>query len=269
MTVDGKIGLLLGFLFIVVIAFLINGPSGFLKADKPVIETAVPAPPGRSIVIEEAVADVARQLDPPPLRQSQPPQEVRVLDPVSADSEAVTLQMPSAAPSLPQAVAAQGRPAPEAVPVASTKIHTVQTGENLAVIAVRYYGKEEGNRRATIQKLFEANSRILESADTIRVGDRLAIPSLEQLTAPPARQEVKPEKKLLDRFKDMFEPASAGGSSSRYTEYVVQPGDRLWEIAQTHLGDGKRYTELVKLNRQQISDPDHVPAGIRLKIPVR
>ena len=33
MTVDGKIGLLLGFLFIVVIAYLINGPAGFINRE--------------------------------------------------------------------------------------------------------------------------------------------------------------------------------------------------------------------------------------------
>jgi nucleoid-associated protein YgaU len=282
MTVDGKIGLLLGLLFIVVIAFLINGPSGFLKGDKSVIETSVPAPPGKSIVIDQAVAEVARELDPMPLRESQPPQEVRVLEPEQAEPQAVTLQSPSAAPSLPQPVVAEvlpapaeeplpaASPSPAASPVPSVKTHTIQPGENLAVIASRYYGKEEGNRRVTIQKLYEANRDILESPDDICAGDRLTIPSFEQLTAPPVRKEAKPEKKLLDKFKGMFESAPASDKKTpAYKEYVVQQGDHLWEIAEKYMGDGKRYKELVALNRQQISDPDHVPAGIRLKIPVR
>ena len=30
--------------------------------------------------------------------------------------------------------------------------------------------------------------------------------------------------------------------------YTVVHGDTLWQIAQTHLGKGSRYTEIVKLN---------------------
>ncbi len=282
MTVDGKIGLLLGLLFIVVIAFLINGPSGFLKGDKPVIETSVPAPSGKSIVIDQAVAEVARELDPMPLRETQAPQEVCVLEPAPSEPQAVTLQSPSAAPSLPEPAVAEVLPTPAAEPVPtplpspaasavpSVKTHTIQAGENLAVIAARYYGKEEGNRRAVIQKLYEANSKVLESPDAICAGDKLTIPSLEELTAPPVRKEAKSEKKLLDKFKGMFESQPASGKKSpAYKEYVVQQGDHLWEIAEKYMGDGKRYKELVALNRQQITDPDHVPAGIRLKIPVR
>ncbi|HRT22598.1 MAG TPA: LysM peptidoglycan-binding domain-containing protein, partial [Anaerohalosphaeraceae bacterium] len=80
---------------------------------------------------------------------------------------------------------------------------------------------------------------------------------------------AKPEKALLEKFKDVFEPVPSGRTSPRYVVYVVQPGDRLWDIAQQYLGDGKRYTEIVRINQDQISDPDNVPAGIRLKIPVR
>jgi nucleoid-associated protein YgaU len=282
MTVDGKIGLLLGLLFIVVIAFLINGPSGFLKGDKPPIETSVPAPPGKSLVIDQAVAEVARQLDPVPLRQTLPPQEVRAADSASSDLQAVVLQSPPAALPVLQPTEVQTSsapavqpssalgPSPAALPVAAVRNHTVQPGENLAVIAVRYYGKEEGNKRATIQKLYEANSAILESPDTIRAGDQLTIPTLEQLTAPPVRPASKPEKKLMDKFKGMFESVPASNKNApAYKEYVVQQGDHLWEIAEKCLGDGKRYKEIAALNRPQIPDPDHVPAGIRLKIPVQ
>ena len=60
MTADAKVGLLLGLSFIVVIAFLVNGPTYFTNSDKSEVETAVPAPSGRSIVIDQAVADVSR-----------------------------------------------------------------------------------------------------------------------------------------------------------------------------------------------------------------
>lgn len=274
MTADGKIGLLISFLFIVTIAFLINGPVGLFKSDKPVIETAVQAPPSRSILIEQAVEQVARELEPEPLRQTQPPTESRVLTPaptpqpkpVSAPSSPSASETP-AAPAVSTAAVSASSATP---PAPSTQFHIVQKGENLAVIAARYYGKENGNTRAVIQKLYQANQHILTSPDSLRIGDKLIIPQLEKgTTATGQTSSPKPEKVLLEKFKNVLEPASSERTSPRYIEYVVQPGDRLWTIALQYLGDGKRYREIVQLNRDQISDPENLPAGIRLKIPAR
>jgi nucleoid-associated protein YgaU len=275
MTSDGKIGLLISFLFIVTIAFLINGPTGFFKTDKPVIETAVQAPPSRSILIEQAVEQVARELDPVPLRQTQPPSEVRILEPAPAVQRASTpassaAQAASTGPSDAAKVPAANTAPADTASSAPAKIHIVQKGENLAVIAMRYYGKENGNTRSVIQKLFEANQPLLSSPDSIRVGDKLVIPPFEQLTKESAQKAAaKPEKKLLEKFKDVFEPVSSKRPSPRYIDYIVQPGDRLWNIALQYLGDGNRYPEIVQINKDQISDPDNLPAGIRLKIPAR
>ncbi len=270
MTTDGKIGLLISFLFIVTIAFLINGPRGLFKTDKPVIETAAQVPSGRSILIEQAVEEAARELEPAPLRQTQPPTAVQIIDPVppalSAAEPSVSVVPPSPDTSINSGSNVSAAPA-------AIQTHIVQKGENLAAIASRYYGKEAGNTRAVIQKLYQANQHILTSPDMLRVGDKLIIPPLEKLlnsssSASPA-SSAKPEKTLLEKFKDVFEPVPPGRTSPRHVEYVVQPGDRLWDIAQQYLGDGKRYTEIVRMNQDQISDPDNVPAGIRLKIPVR
>lgn len=278
MTVDGKIGLLLGFLFIVVIAYLINGPAGFINREKSVKETTVQAPPGKSIVIDQAVAEVARELDLVPLRQSTPPQEVRVIEPIAAEAQAVVQQSLTAASAAPQQTKVIP-PLPAAPAPSAVKTHIIQSGENLAVIAARYYGKEEGNKRATIQKLYEANSTILESPDAIRAGDSLRIPTLEQLQTLPNSQPARTENKLLEKFKGIFEPVPTSGTAkaaisetapkAAYREHLVASGEHLWDIAERYLGDGKRYKEIASLNRQQIPDPDHVPAGIRLKIPAR
>lgn len=275
MTPDGKIGLLFSFLFIVVIAFLINGPAGFFKTEKPVIETAVPIPPSRSILIDQAVEQVARQLEPAPLRPTVPPAEERIIHPIP--TALPTAEMVSSSSQTPvdttagSMIATSVEPSP--VNPSAVQIHTVQQGENLALIAVRYYGKETGNTRAVIQKLYQVNQDILPSPDIVRVGDKLTIPPLEKLlrfsAENPKSTSPKPEKTLLEKFKNVFEPVASGRSSARYIEYVVQPGDRLWDIAQQHFGDGRRYLEIVRANPQQISDPDNLPAGIRLKIPVR
>ena len=58
------------------------------------------------------------------------------------------------------------------------KIHIVRKGDNLADIAKRYYGPREGNRKANIKRIFEANHKTLKSPDKIYPGQKLIIPSL-------------------------------------------------------------------------------------------
>lgn len=64
MTTDAKVGLLLGLVFIVIIAFVINGLPDFVGKFKEstVVETAVTTQTGGNLVIEPAVVDVARSL---------------------------------------------------------------------------------------------------------------------------------------------------------------------------------------------------------------
>ncbi|MGY2877187.1 hypothetical protein ACVW00_004377 [Marmoricola sp. URHA0025 HA25] len=50
--------------------------------------------------------------------------------------------------------------------------------------------------------------------------------------------------------------------------YSVREGDNLWDLAQTYLGDGNRYHELVELNRHIVGDnPGFLEQGWVLKIP--
>ncbi|MGH3498930.1 MAG: LysM peptidoglycan-binding domain-containing protein, partial [Nocardioidaceae bacterium] len=50
--------------------------------------------------------------------------------------------------------------------------------------------------------------------------------------------------------------------------YGVREGDNLWDLAQTFLGDGNRYHELVELNRHIVGDnPGFLEQGWVLKIP--
>lgn len=47
--------------------------------------------------------------------------------------------------------------------------------------------------------------------------------------------------------QDHARPATASAAASGRI-YAVQPGDTLWQIAQDHLGDGTRFTEIARLN---------------------
>jgi LysM repeat protein len=51
--------------------------------------------------------------------------------------------------------------------------------------------------------------------------------------------------------------------------YVTKRGDSLWKIAQDHLGDGRRYVEIVTLNAGAVNgQPDFIPVGLELRLPV-
>lgn len=47
----------------------------------------------------------------------------------------------------------------------------------------------------------------------------------------------------------------------------VQPGERLWDIAVKHYGDGNYYRAIYEANKNKMSSPNTVRAGVRLVIP--
>ena len=49
--------------------------------------------------------------------------------------------------------------------------------------------------------------------------------------------------------------------------YEVKSGDTLSKISKNFLGDPNRYQEIFKVNTDQLSDPDKIKPGQRLKIP--
>lgn len=51
-----------------------------------------------------------------------------------------------------------------------------------------------------------------------------------------------------------------------YLEYVVRSGDTLWQIAQTHYGNGSLYHRLVSAN-PAITDPNRIRPGDVIRIP--
>lgn len=263
MTADAKVGLLLGLIFIVMIAFLVNGLPNFLQAanaEDTAVGVSITIPsPDEDLVIDDGVVQRAGDLQHQdiPLRQVPPPQEVINLD-------------------VPQTVAHQPLNVPDVVPTPSRPVraaiqtHTVRSGDNLALIAQKYYGKEDGNRRAVIDALFKANKSVLPSPDKIRVGQKLTIPPLETLMNASTQRFPKPavttgeqESTLLDRFSGFFERSDQESSDHIH---VVKNGESLWGIAESTLGDGSRYKEILKLNKA-IKDADDVVVGMRLKLP--
>jgi len=277
MTADAKVGLLLGLVFIVVIALVVNGLPDFVQTakSKGIVETSITTQTGTDLVIDPAVVDVARSLQPArTIRYTEPPAEVVVLDGSPAasqeDSEPIAAAVDektdmvivppkpevavveTAAPKTPlqeQASAAaqktvkqieQAQQTESIQPAAkqvSGQAHVVQKGETLAVIAKKYYGPEVGNKLATIDMLYEANKSTLESPEKVRIGQKLVIPNVKMPVAAPAQQKPAQDKTLMERFKDMLEPA--GKNDKPALEFVKTGKNDAPAAVQTKTADKK------------------------------
>jgi nucleoid-associated protein YgaU len=64
------------------------------------------------------------------------------------------------------------------------------------------------------------------------------------------------------------EQPGAAPADNAYTQwYEVKKGDTLWKIAKEVYGDGSLYPEIFKANQDQLSDPDKIKVGQKLRIP--
>jgi hypothetical protein len=157
-----KIGLLLGLVFIFVFSFIINGLSDLGNAgdsnESPVFDIE-PSGIKPDIKPEHLAARRVSELHN---------EEATLPD----DKEPFQDQLPE--------VTSHDKTEIYAEPVKQVwpKVHIVREGENLADIAKEYYGPKEGNRRANIKRIFQANSKLLDSPDKIYPGQQLIIPAL-------------------------------------------------------------------------------------------
>jgi nucleoid-associated protein YgaU len=294
MTSDAKIGLLVGLVFIFVIAFIINGlPS--LQRDKNNNELTTNminshrGSPGIGVK-ERVVIEQSQQQGRQPFGQVQR---------LSTDVEGTRLTM-----ELPKSVAVSGdtsegkavaeaaaeatvekkeplpeEKAPEVVKKEEAevqkssrslaRVYTVAEGDNLASVAQKFYGEEEGNKRANIAKIFEANRDRLDSEDRISPGQKRLIPPLK--AAEDSNRELRKTfgSKIFEAVESIGRRhlPNGGSQTEAKRQYVVQEEDNLWKIAVQCLGDGSRYKEIVKLNADILDDEDEIVVGMRLKIP--
>ena len=108
-------------------------------------------------------------------------------------------------------------------------------------------------------------------------GDKLLI----RASAPSAdlKNRVWDQIKLVDpSFSDLIADiqapaaaaaAAAGGANSTPVArtYTVQPGDNLSKISKQFYGDANKYMKIFEANKDKLTDPDKVRAGIELVIP--
>jgi nucleoid-associated protein YgaU len=62
--------------------------------------------------------------------------------------------------------------------------------------------------------------------------------------------------------EEVFETGSAPGRT-----HIVQPQETLYGLAQRYYGNANQWRKIYYANRNRLTDPNDVPAGIRLIIP--
>ena len=174
MAADVKIGLLLGLILLFAAAFVISGvPRSNNAKDADALKAVmVSGPPGiKPEILPEA-------FPPDPIRK-QTPNRPR---PPSEDVEPAR-GMPGT--TSPEEIEKNIEPTE---PASSEVRYVVRKGDTLADIAKKFYGPEQGNKRANVMRIFEANRRSLDSPDEIYVGQAIVIPPLR--AAKPADGKV-------------------------------------------------------------------------------
>jgi len=268
MTSDAKIGLLLGLVFIFIIAFIINGLPRFRSnANNNELTTNMANSPNDLIGIaakERKAQEVIKWT--PRIKQERVNE-----DPASSDDQGkirYQVQLSKDAPVVDGAGDKARINEPSPVKPDFPKIYVVSEGDNLSVIAQKFYGPEAGNKIINVDRIFEANHKVLKSPHDIPVGQKLTIPPLTDKSGGVFSDS------LFEKVKSIGRKLTSADSPKtprpkRNRQYVVREDDSLWRIAAEQLGDGTRYTEIVKLNADIIEDEDDIPAGLRLRIPAR
>jgi nucleoid-associated protein YgaU len=261
MTADAKIGLLLGLVFIVIIAFLVNGLPNMIdnsKADmlSKHVEFDVP---GESLVLTDRIRNAVDQPNGPEgLRRVDRPTIDRVVylpnGKAIKDVEIDNLVL-------------EVKESNEQVDVVNaSRTYVVQSGDNLGKIAGKVYGSFRGNKTDVVEKLFKANAGTLSSPNDVKAGQKLSIPDLfSEVAKGPGLVTIKnPAPDLLKRVSPPDEKKKAV-----YATYRVQQYDSLWDIADEKLGNGNRFREIIELNKGRIPNPDDIKPGTELLLPAR
>lgn len=187
--------------------------------------------------------------------------------------------------------------------VAGVGEYVIRPSDHLGKICQAVYGTAAPG---VVQALYEANRDRLKNKNHVMVGQRLRIPPrpgtrVERTSIPAsvARGPGRPEsRKVLIRLPEPKEPKAASAlrrelarkvtpapkpkrktekkskkrtptkTKQRYRWYRVRRNDSLSKIAKKTLGNGRRWNELWKLNKGRLRQPNRLPAGTRIKVPL-
>jgi len=301
MTSDAKIGLLLGLVFIFIIAFVINGLPRFRKAtngsemttnmvssqnDTQPIGSRERNAPGVFNWTEQD-SEQKIQETPTPIEQKEDVRfKMQLPDDVSAAKDASIMEIadeaespvdqqvePTAPAQTPEEITEADKTKP-AEPI-WPKVYVVCEDDTLADIAKKFYGPEQGNKRVNIAKIFEANRKLLKTIDEIYVGQKITIPPLVASETDTKETQSFFADSLFEKVKSIgakhlsTNSDKANDKAKQSEPYIVREGDSLWRIAAEKLGNGSRYKEISELNSNVIKDENELTVGMLLRIPAR
>ena len=84
-------------------------------------------------------------------------------------------------------------------------------------------------------------------------------------TSQDVKNQVWNQIKLVDQtYSDLIADIAAPSSARTYT---VQPGDNLSKISKESYGNPNQYMKIFEANKDKLSDPDKIKAGMELLIP--
>jgi nucleoid-associated protein YgaU len=292
MTSDAKLGLLLGLIFIFLIALIINGIPRFrtVANDNELAEEALNFNK-ESLGLASGARKAQENLDWSEYLQKQTDSTQSETDSESSgETIRSTIALPGSSPMTNQSDElhqTELKVTPVASPTTASRagrsdegassnnsqprVYVVCDGDNLANIAKKFYGSEQGNKRRNVMRIFAANRSQLRSPDEVYVGQKLVIPPLNASIANYGNSQRVFPQGLFEKVESIGRKhlSSLGQTEDKGQWYIVQEGDSLWEIAAEQLGNGSRYKEIVKLNAGILNNEDDIAVGMRLKMPTR
>lgn len=133
---------------------------------------------------------------------------------------------------------------------------TVQDGQTLSELAYEHLGSAN-----KWQLIMDVNTDVLKKPEHLRSGMKLRIP------AKPVVEVVEEANRALAGSEDT-QPEREEAPSDANT-YTVKEGDNLYRIAEQLLGDGERYNEIYKVNKDKLRSANDIRVGMKLKLPTR
>jgi len=315
---ETKIGLLVGVVFIGLFGLILGGRAGSAAEEhaplpvgkseghrtlaQTIHRTIDPFAQDRTLVIDGpdtapspdgAVSGEVSLPAPEPLpsEEGEPPER---MEPAEADAEdvglvvfvpeTVTTPMDDLAPGDDAGGDVDGEGVdtsspPPPVEDASRPVHTVRRGENLTILARRYYGEEGAG---LWRRIWEANKAAVPDPHRLRQGQKLVIPRL-----PVERQPIAPDTAVAEAPdsapseappRDDVPSVTADdlaqmlGSRSDLIEgrpappktYTVRKGDTFYRIARNLYGDGRYARLLILKNKHLVPDETKLQIGQRI-----
>ncbi|GAG38827.1 unnamed protein product, partial [marine sediment metagenome] len=231
MTSDAKIGLLLGLVFIFIIAFMVNGLPSFRKdTNTNELTTNMVSsqnnPPAFGAK-ERGVINRRKEAEKQPLKVQSSPignQNIRFKAPLPKNTSVVkgtggvrSVAQTQPLPAVKKEEIRKVKPSKLTLP----RVYVVNKGENLTVIAKKLYGSENWSKRINIDRIFEANRKFLKSPDEIYEGQKLIIPQLTASVPNKSKVSSVLARSMLEKVKSIGTRLSADGrGAGRSRQYV-------------------------------------------------